>query len=151
MNFLEAQKDLATSITSAARNMNSYFWRLSGDEPNSLCKFLCMPEEDLKVILRLCKIYTGARDNVSKKNFEALMTLLDNDFTRYQMKSKLELFIKIGKCGKVDTPHEVNNSDGSPKVYPVEGLHFQNLRTKSQRGLLPKLLDVGRWQIVGCW
>ena len=31
-----------------------------------------MPEEDLKVILRLCKIYTGARDNVSKKNFEAL-------------------------------------------------------------------------------
>ena len=75
------------------------------------------------------------------------MTLLDNDFTRYQMKSKLELFIKIGKCGKVDTPHEVYNSDGSLKVYPQWKAYISRTYEPSHReGCCQncwKLSDVG--------
>ena len=76
MNYLEAQKQLVDSIKSALTTVNSYFWRLSGDEPNSLCRFLCMEEEELKVILRLCKIYNiynGDKDDFSKNNFKTLM------------------------------------------------------------------------------
>ena len=66
-------EELATTINSVASNLNCYFWRLSGDAPNSVCKFLGVEEAQLKVVLRLCKIYTGKKDNFSKKNFENFM------------------------------------------------------------------------------
>ena len=61
MNFLQAQSELSESIKAAA----SHFWRLSGDEPNSLCHFLGMEEEELKGVLCLCKVYNGEKDNIS--------------------------------------------------------------------------------------
>ena len=69
MHYMEAQKDLATSIKSIGSKVNSYFWRLSGDEPNSLCKLLSMQEEELKVILHLCQIYFGQNNKFNKNTF----------------------------------------------------------------------------------
>ena len=82
MNYLEAQIQLADSIKTALTKVNSYFWRLSRDAPNSLCRFLCMEEEELKVILRLCKIIIGDKDNFSKNNFEMLAGRCCCDLTR---------------------------------------------------------------------
>jgi hypothetical protein len=70
MNYLEAQQELAETIKNAAMKVNPYFWQLSGDKPNSLCRFLGIGEEELKKSLRLCKIYNGPKDQFSKNNFE---------------------------------------------------------------------------------
>jgi hypothetical protein len=51
--------------------VNAYYWRLSGEAPNSLCKFLGVEEEELKTILQLCKVYNvDSIDNFSRNNFE---------------------------------------------------------------------------------
>ena len=94
-------EELATTINSVASNLNCYFWRLSGDAPNSVCKFLGVEEAQLKVVIRLCKIYTGKKDNFSKKNFENFMLVLSpRDWTTFRFNGKVEYFIKIG--GGVD-------------------------------------------------
>jgi hypothetical protein len=56
---MEVQRDLASFIKKRSTLVKASFWRLSGDETNSLCRFLGITEEELKVILRLSKIYTG--------------------------------------------------------------------------------------------
>jgi hypothetical protein len=61
MNYLEALQELVTSIKTAASKSSPYFWKLTGDEENSLGKFLGMSDNELRVILRLCKIYTVQR------------------------------------------------------------------------------------------
>lgn len=135
-------EELATTINSVASNLNCYFWRLSGDAPNSVCKFLGVEEAQLKVVLRLCKIYTGTKDNFSKKNFENFMLVLSpRDWTTFRFNGKVEYFIKIG--GGVDNnliPKDYYDGSLTLVHYPIEGTHFRNLRTKSQRGSLPKLL-----------
>jgi hypothetical protein len=99
MNFLNAQRELAESIKVVSGKVKSYFWKLSGDDPNSLCKFLCIGEEDLKTVLRLCKIYIGSNDNFSKNNFENTMTLCGCDWTIFKLNGKAERFIRIGEQG----------------------------------------------------
>jgi hypothetical protein len=81
MNYLEAQKDLAEAIHAASQRVNVYFWQLSGDKPNSLCRFLGMTEDELKIVLRLCKIYIGEKDNFLKNNFELTMSHCGCDWT----------------------------------------------------------------------
>jgi hypothetical protein len=98
MNFLDAQKELAEAISSAGGRVNVYFWRLSGDAPNSLCRFLGMEEEELKVVLRLCKIY-NEKENFSKNNFELLMSQCGCDWTTFRVEGKVERFIRIGNGG----------------------------------------------------
>jgi hypothetical protein len=146
MNFLEAQRDLAESIVSAGSKLEAYFWRLSGDEPNSLCRFLCMEEEELKVVLRLCKIYTGEKDNFSKNNFDFLLSQCGCERTTFRLEGKLERFIMIGHGGDVVIPKDMYDGNGKLSYYPVKDVHVQNVRTKSQRGSLPKLLHVGQQQ-----
>jgi hypothetical protein len=40
----KAQDDLAATIKEAASKTLPYYWRLSGNEPNSLCQFLGIEE-----------------------------------------------------------------------------------------------------------
>jgi hypothetical protein len=70
MIYLQAQHEFADSIKLVGSKVKSYFWRLSGEEPNSLSRFLGIEEKELKSILRLCKIYPGDKDSFSKNNFE---------------------------------------------------------------------------------
>jgi hypothetical protein len=143
MNHLQALKELAESIKASASKVNHYFWRLSGEEPNSFCKFLGMDEGELKAVLRLCKIYNGEKDNFSKNNFELLMSQSNCDWTKYRLNAKVERFIKIGNGGEVTIPKDMYDEDGSLTHYPIEELHVRNMRTKSQKGVLPKLVDFG--------
>jgi hypothetical protein len=76
MDFHQAQEDFAKLIKSVADQVQSYYWRLSGDAPNSFCQFLSLEEEELKAILRLCKVYNvESNDSFSKNNFDTLMLL----------------------------------------------------------------------------
>ena len=148
MNFTSAQQ-LAESVKSISAKVNFYFWRLSGDEPNSLCKLLGMEEEQLKVVLRLCKIYIGDADNFSKNNFEVLMGMCECDSTTFRLLGKMERFILIGQHGKKVLPKHMYDEDGNLSHYPVEDEHVMNVRTKSQRGYyLPGLVNRGTKQAI---
>jgi hypothetical protein len=117
-------------------------WRLTGDEPNSLCWFLGIAEEELKVVLRLSKIYTGDQDNFSKNKFELLVTQCETDWTIYRIQGKPERFIRLGSADSdIVLPKDHYDSNGTLMFYPMEDEHFRRLRTKAQRGVLTKLLD----------
>jgi hypothetical protein len=142
MNFLEAQQDLANTMKTMASSTKAFFWRLSGDEPNSLCRYLGMDEEELKIVLRLCKIYTGEKDNFSKNNFELLVSKSESDWTTYRLFGKAERFIRLGHdTSDVVLPKDQYDALGKLSYYPIEDVHMKNLRTKSQRGSLPNLLN----------
>jgi hypothetical protein len=142
MNYLEAQQELAESIMNAASKVEAYFWLLSGDEPNSLCRFLGIGEEELKKSLRLCKIYNGEKkDQFSKNNFEVTMAKAGCDWTTCRLNGTVQRFIKIGKEGHAVVPKDMYDADGSLAFYPVEDQHVRNMRTKSQRGAIAKLVN----------
>jgi hypothetical protein len=54
---------------------------------------------------------------------------------------KVERFIKIGKEGEVVLPKDMYDVDGNLSCYPVVDEHIRSLRTKAQKGALPKLFD----------
>jgi hypothetical protein len=146
MNFRVAQEQLASQLTTVSSKVNCYFWRLSGDEPNRLCRLLLgMEEEELKVVLCLCKVYVGEPDNISKNNFELVMGLCGCDFTTYRINSRVERFILlVGKEGNVVLPKDMYDEEGNLLYYPVDDERVKIIRTKSQRGPpLPTLVDVG--------
>ena len=143
MNHQHALRELAETIKSASDGVNAYYWQISGDEPNSLCRFLGMSEEELKTIFRVCKIYDGKKDNFSKNNFERLVSQSDCQFSTTRLKGKVERFIKIGKEGEFKIPQDMFDKDGNLECPPTENLHIRRLLTKSQRGSLPMLVDVG--------
>lgn len=94
-------------------------------------------------MLRLCRIYIGKNDNVSKNNFELLMSRCDADYSNYRVNSgKPEYFVALGNlAGELTIPKLMYDSDGNLSFYPIEGQHLIPLRTKSQRGSVPRLLD----------
>jgi hypothetical protein len=91
MDFYEAQQQLAEIIKSTASKVDAYYWRLSGDAPNSFCKFLSLAEDELRKILRLCKVYhADFNDNFARNNFEMLMIMCKPhvDWVDYRLNGK---------------------------------------------------------------
>ena len=82
-DYAQAQQYLANAIQVASTKVNRYYWRVSGNEANSLCRILLLGEEELKVLLRHCRIYQGANDNFSKNHFELLMLACKCEYTSY--------------------------------------------------------------------
>jgi hypothetical protein len=146
MNFMEAQQELAEFIKATASTVKAYFWSLQGDGPNSLSRFLGIDEEDLKVVLRLCKIYVGDKDKFSKNNCELLVTQCETDWTTYRLQGRAVMFIRLGKGGEVVLPKDQYDALGNLSYYPVEDEHVRNLRTKLQRGagVMQKLLNAAK-------
>jgi hypothetical protein len=58
----------------------------------------------------------------------------------------LERFILIGKQGELVLPKDMYDKDGNLSHYPVENEHVKNVRTKSQKGSLPGLVNLGTKQ-----
>jgi hypothetical protein len=141
MNFLEAQQEFADTLKNASSKVNAYFWQLSGDEPNILCRFLGVSEEELKQSLRMCKIYNGEKDKFSKNNFELTMAKACCDWTICRLNGTVERFIRIGKEGKAVVPRDMYDLDGNLAFYPVEDEHIRTLRTKSQKGSISKIVE----------
>jgi hypothetical protein len=146
MNLHDPQQELSEFIKSAAEKVKRYYWwRLSGDAPNSLCKFLALDEHDLKIILPLCKIYNGDSDSFSKNNFDLLMLRCQPhlDWAEYRLNRRPECFIKIGRSGeggKCKRPKNYYESNGTLLLYPVADKHIPSIRSKLQCSVLTKLL-----------
>ena len=69
-----------------------------------------------------------------------LMCKPNIDWVTYKYNLKQERFIKIGHGGEGLRPKDYYDANGCLSLYPVDGEHALNLRTKSQRGVLTKLL-----------
>jgi hypothetical protein len=144
MNYAEAQQNLAKSILLVGTNVHRYYWRVSGNETNSLCRILFLGEEELKVKLRNCRILTGANDNFSKKFFDSLMLACQSRWTTYHLKNKKEWFIKIGVHGEsAMVPKMVYDADGAITAYPVVGIHIPNPPRLLATKTVPRLLHFG--------
>jgi hypothetical protein len=149
MDYAQAQQYLANAIQVASTKVNRYYWRVSGNEANSLCRILLLGEEELKVLLRHCRIYQGANDNFSKNHFELLMLACKCEYTLYFIKKTREWFIEIGGHGeKAIVPKLIYNGDGRLNLVPVVGVHYILPRvvraTKSAPGAsIPRLLKFG--------
>jgi hypothetical protein len=105
-----------------------------------------MEDEELKLVLRPCKIYIGEKDNFSKNNFELLMFQCGCDWTTFRVNARVERFIRIGNGGELVLPKNMYDMEGNLCHYPIEDQHVRALRTKSQRGSLPKLVEAGTQQ-----
>jgi hypothetical protein len=140
MNYQQAQQDLADLIVAVDRKVLVYFWHLTGNHPNSLCRLLGISWEELQLLLCSCCVFYGDKNNVSKDNFELLMTRCATDWTTFRPEGKLERFIRIGHSGDILLPKDVYGGDGELTVYPVDGVHTINVRTKSMREPMSILL-----------
>ena len=102
MELFEAQQQFADFVKSLSDTVNAYYWWLSGEAPNSLCKFLGVQENDIKILLRFFKVYhLESNDNFKKKNFDSLMLMCHPhvSWVEYRLNGKPERFIKIGLGG----------------------------------------------------
>jgi hypothetical protein len=110
--------------------VDAYLWRLSGDAPNSLCKFLGLEEEELKIILRFLRVYNADNNNFfSKNNFDILMLMCTPhlDWVSYRLNLKPERFINIGRGVEKLRPKDHYDASGSLRFYPVEDQHVPKL------------------------
>jgi hypothetical protein len=147
MNYHEAQQEFAGIIKSTAVKVNAYLWRLSGDAPNSLCKFLGLEEEELKTILRLCRVYNADNNNsFSKNNFDLLMLICQPyvNWMQYRLNTRPKRFIRIGHGGEMLRPKDFYDANGSLFVYPVQDKNVPSLQAKLQKSTLMKLLAAGK-------
>jgi hypothetical protein len=140
MDFVSARRELSMVIRSLAVGMNRCFWKLSGDDPNSLCRFLCIEEDQLRQVLRLCGVFTDTaktKDRLSKNNFDLLMAEISSGGNTHNTFKKMN-YIEIGDAGEAILPKDVQALD----FCPTAGVHFKKLQTKSQRAVLTKLLEL---------
>jgi hypothetical protein len=119
MHFLQAQNCLAAIINDFGASTQQYFWRLSGEKPNSLCKFLGRNEEDVKAVLRMCFIYRGPLDKINRKNFENLMSICGCQSTKYNMEYDIAIGEGVGRISRKNY-----YPDGKLHFFPTPDIHF---------------------------
>jgi hypothetical protein len=65
-------------------------------------------------------------------------------WTRFKVSGINEYFINLGDRGeKCPLPKHLYNGAGECISPPIQDIHVRSLRTKSQQGLIPRLLDFG--------
>jgi hypothetical protein len=147
MHYATHQKNLVAAIKTVAANVAAYYWKLSGDEPNSLCKLLSLEEEDLKIVLRNCEIYYGQDDFFNKNIFDEFIQYLSpHGWILVKIRGKREYFIYLGDVGKPECPlpKALYNRAGELIWPPVLNKHIRESKTRSQQGAGPRLLDFRR-------
>jgi len=134
MTHVAAQDQLASLIIKLSSCTVLHWWKLLGDEPNSLCKFLDMPYSDMRLVLRKCHILYGEGDKFRTSEYEKLMAQIGCDYTTYRPCGKPEHFIKLGDktedAAAINKPKEMYSIGGILERMPVVGIHLPGIRTK---------------------
>jgi len=122
-----------------------YWWKLLGDDHNSLCRFLDVSAEQMLSILRKCQILYGDNDSFRTTEFEKLMHRIDIDYTTYRPEGKPVHFLKIGDkvedAHAILVPKDMYLPGGVLEEVPVSGVHLPGIRTKISRRLATSLLE----------
>jgi len=72
MTHVEAQQALADLITKLGSTTVCYWWKLLGNKPNSLSRLLDVSDEEMRLILRKCRILYRSADSLCTSEFENL-------------------------------------------------------------------------------
>ena len=142
------EDQLATVINRMSAVTVSYYWKLLGDEPNSMCRLLDVPWSDMRLILRKCNVLYGPNDKFKMKKFENLMERIGCQWSCYRPHGKPEHFICVGDnvdhTDAVTKPKEMYSTGASGggmlQVFPVQGVHMPGVRTKVLRKLVEDLV-----------
>ena len=126
------EDQLATVINRMSAVTVSYYWKLLGDEPNSMCRLLDVPWSDMRLILRKCNVLYGPNDKFKMKKFENLMERIGGQWSCYRPHGKPEHFIYVGDnvdhTDAVTKPKEMCSTGASGggmlQVFPVQGVHM---------------------------
>jgi len=142
VSHADAIKLFARVLESYHQKLTSYWWRLSGNDANSLCRLLGVDADAVVNIYRKCNVLVGPQDKFRLKNFEMLIEFCGLDWSKFRpVRGELERFIKIGIAEgtlAVGRPKEMY-SEGMLSVVPEPGVHMLTVMTKqmhSQQDLL---------------
>jgi len=120
------------------------WWKLQGDEPNSLIQLLDVTAKDMRLILRKCRILYGAADSFRTSKFENLIQKIGCHYTTYKPSGKPEHFLKLGEkvdAYAVERPKDLYSFGGVLERMPVANVHLPGMRTKISRRLTSCLID----------
>jgi len=96
MSHVDAQRLFADLINKLGSTTLCCWWKLLGDEPNSISQLLDMPFADVRLTFRKCRILCGPADSFRTTEFEKLMVMCEIDYTTCRPSGKPECFLKIG-------------------------------------------------------
>lgn len=125
MKAAVAQEKFAKTLTQESEKVASCFWKLSGDDPNSLSRFLGLTWSELREILVLCAVCKHSTWFMDRNN---LATLFRDrcgfkcTLCKHQ-ELKAEWFVKVGKGKEVTTPQENHDAKGELMELPMVGDH----------------------------
>ena len=145
MDHVMTQQLVADLVNKLASTTVCYWWKLLGDEPNSLCRFLDIPWKEMRLILRKCRVLYGASDSFKTVEYEKLMTRISCDYTTYRPSGKPEHFMKIGDklvdVHAVERPKDMHSiGSGVLEKMPIVAVHVPGIRTKMSRRLASTLI-----------
>jgi len=73
INHVKAQELLAELVNKLGSTTVCYWWKLLGNDHNSLCRFLDVPYDQMRLTLRKCRILYGEGDSFRTSEYESLM------------------------------------------------------------------------------
>lgn len=142
---VEVQEMFAEVIKKLGTTTSTHWWKLLGDEPNSLCHFLDVTSNEMTLLLRKCRVLYGPTDSFRTSEFEKLMSRCGVDYTTYRPSGKPEHFVKIGDriddAYAVEKPKETYSLGGILQKMPLMGVHLPGIRTKVSRRLTARMIN----------
>jgi len=81
MSHVEACELLADLVKKLGSTTVCYWWKLLGDDPNSLSRLLDISWEEMRLILRKCRILHGPADSLRFSEFEELTNKIGCHYT----------------------------------------------------------------------
>lgn len=142
MDFYEALKGVAELLKQvSSQTAEAYYWLITGDEPNSLCRLLGITEEEMNTVFVACRIFAPDTSKFSANYFQMLTSLAEVDSTVYKINKVSHRFILIGQGKDYVLPRDAYSTNGDLKVHPVQGKHTIPIRTKSETAILTTILS----------
>jgi len=133
--FNLTREELSILINRIGTGTVSYYWKVLGDESNSLCRLLDIPWSDMRMVLRKCKVLYGPNDSFRVKKFEELMTEIGCHWVTCRPKGKPEHFLRVGDnadhVAAITKPKDMYSATGGKlETLPGKGVHMPGVRTK---------------------
>jgi len=145
MSHVDAQGLFAEIVNKLGATTTCCWWKLLGEDHNSLSRLFDVTGEEMRLMLRKCNVLYGAADSFRTTEFEKLMTACGGDYTTYRPSGKPVYFLKIGD--KEDGPHAIekpkdcHSLGGVLESMPILGEHLPGIHTKVSRRLVSKLME----------
>jgi len=139
VGHVEVQEKLGSLINRLASTSVSCWWKLQGDDPNSISQLLDTKGEDMRLVLRKCRVLYGPKDSFRTSEFEDMAKRIGFDWNIYRPHGKPIYFLQVGDQKQsndaINKPKEMYSIGGVLEYFPMRGVHMPGIRTKGSRRL----------------